>query len=157
MLLTSKTRMQQQIRADTSIHNWTHCNDENELFPNHNSFLSPTLSACCAALQYRVRASKNHTNSSQLVHIQVWAECILSSDLLSVGVPPAESLGAYGLPAVFCACSALESAPDAAEEKKPLQHDNAQTQQTQTTVTCKSLAVALDLLLTACCMVASAP
>ena len=47
---------------------------------------------------------------------------ILSSAWLSVGVPPAESVGAYGLPAFFCASSALESASGAAEEKNPLQY-----------------------------------
>jgi len=40
--------------------------------------------------------------------------------LLSVGVPPAELVGAYGLPAVFCASLALSSAPRVADVKTPL-------------------------------------
>lgn len=45
---------------------------------------------------------------------------ILASLSLSVGVPPADSVGAYGLPAFFWASCAKSFASEADEVKKPL-------------------------------------
>ncbi|KAA6428043.1 MAG: hypothetical protein FRX49_02704 [Trebouxia sp. A1-2] len=43
-----------------------------------------------------------------------------------VGVPPAELVGAYGFPAVFCASLALSSPPAVADVKNPLHHASGQ-------------------------------